>query len=117
MKKDRYDLEGKQTPWGKTQSATEYAEGIVFHETAGHGGFHLSPARMREFRKALPDFQTFAGGPWFEEDCDAAVIPVVFHDCFEPITVTGCTEHVRMMAAANYERFPPVVEWLNKQAA
>ena len=83
MKRERYDLEGKQTPWGATQHATEFAPGIVFHSTAGHGGFHLSPERMREFRKALPKFQTWTGGPWFEEDCDAVVISCVFPDAFE----------------------------------
>ncbi len=33
------------TPWGPSQLATIYAEGIVSHMTAGHGGFHLSAER------------------------------------------------------------------------
>ena len=35
------------TPWGTSQGATVYADGVVFHSTAGHGGFHLSPERNR----------------------------------------------------------------------
>jgi len=33
------------TPWGLSQMATIYDEGVVAHTTASHGGFHLSPAR------------------------------------------------------------------------
>jgi hypothetical protein len=33
------------TPWGPSQGATVYAEGIVCYSTAGHGGFHLSAER------------------------------------------------------------------------
>lgn len=35
------------TPWGPSQGATLYAEDVVFHSTAGHGGIHLSAARNR----------------------------------------------------------------------
>lgn len=35
------------TPWGASQGATIYAEGVVSHSTAGHGGFKLSAARNR----------------------------------------------------------------------
>jgi hypothetical protein len=115
MKKERYDLEGTHTPWGATQSATEFAPGIVFHGTAGHGGFHLDRQRMKMFDQELPDFQTFAGGPWFEEDCDAAVIACVFPDAFDRQVVTECIQQVRSMAASGYERFPAVVEWLNSR--
>lgn len=36
------------TPWGPSQGATVYAEGVVCHSTAGHGGFHLSAERNRK---------------------------------------------------------------------
>lgn len=29
------------TPWGPSQGATVYTDGVVCHSTAGHGGFHL----------------------------------------------------------------------------
>jgi hypothetical protein len=31
-----------RTPWGASQGATVYAEGVTAHSTAGHGGFKLS---------------------------------------------------------------------------
>ena len=37
-----------------------------------------STPRMKAFRKAMPAFKTFAGGPWFEEDCDWCAVALVF---------------------------------------
>ena len=34
-----------QTPWGISQGATVYAEGVESHSTAGHGGLKLSAER------------------------------------------------------------------------
>src|SRR5690606_21685713 len=41
------------TPWGASQLATIYAEGIVAHITAGHGGFRLSAERNAKIVPAL----------------------------------------------------------------
>lgn len=41
------------TPWGQSQGATVYADGVVFHSTAGHGGFLLSPERNRKIHRSL----------------------------------------------------------------
>ncbi len=41
------------TPWGTSQGATIYAEGVICHSTAGHGGFHLSAERNREVHPIL----------------------------------------------------------------
>lgn len=43
----------RYTPWGPSQGATVYAEGVVCHSTASHGGFHLAPDRCA-FAKARP---------------------------------------------------------------
>ena len=32
-----------KTPWGKVQHTTPVASGIVFLETASHGGYYLTP--------------------------------------------------------------------------
>jgi hypothetical protein len=32
---------GASTPWGMAQVSRRYADGIVLHSTASHGGFHL----------------------------------------------------------------------------
>lgn len=41
------------TPWGMSQGATVYAEGVVFHSTASHGGFKLDRARNAALHSAL----------------------------------------------------------------
>ncbi len=41
------------TPWGPSQLATIYAEGIVAHMTAGHGGFRLSAERNKRIVRSL----------------------------------------------------------------
>ncbi len=42
-----------QTPWGPSQGATVFAEGIVCHSTAGHGGFHLAGDRNASVHSRL----------------------------------------------------------------
>lgn len=49
------------TPWGPSQGATFYAEDVVFHSTAGHGGFHLSGAHNAKVHPMLR-----AAGGWYE---------------------------------------------------
>ncbi|GEC58149.1 hypothetical protein ABIF38_000024 [Bradyrhizobium japonicum] len=41
------------TPWGPSQGATIYAEGVICHSTAGHVGFHLSAERNRKVNPVL----------------------------------------------------------------
>lgn len=41
------------TPWGPSQLATIYAERIVAHMTAGHGGFRLSAERNKRIVRSL----------------------------------------------------------------
>lgn len=49
------------TPWGASQLASIYAEGIVSHMTAGHGGFRLSAERNA---KVMPTLRIGSG--WYE---------------------------------------------------
>ena len=53
--------EATSTPWGPSQLATIYAEGIVLHMTAGHGVFHLSAERNL---RVLPMLRK--SSPWYE---------------------------------------------------
>ena len=41
------------TPWGPSQGATVFAEGVDCHSTAGHGGFHLSVDRNAKVDSGL----------------------------------------------------------------
>lgn len=68
---------GANTPWGISQSATVYAEGIKAHSTAGHGGFKLSAKRNRKVHPMLRS----AGG-WYEEDADWAIVAITFPHLF-----------------------------------
>lgn len=65
------------TPWGASQAATIYADGVVFHSTAGHGGFHLSAGRNRNVHPML----RCAGG-WYEEDAEWAIVAITFPHLF-----------------------------------
>ncbi|MCM2502013.1 DUF7007 domain-containing protein, partial [Neorhizobium galegae] len=65
------------TPWGGSQLAMIYAEGIVSHSTSGHGGFHLSSDR-----NLLVDASVRSAGGWYEEDCEWAIVALTFPDIF-----------------------------------
>jgi hypothetical protein len=65
------------TPWGPSQGATVYADGIVSHTTAGHGGFKLSVARNAAVHAMLR-----ADGGWYEEDAAWAIVALTFSDLF-----------------------------------
>ena len=65
------------TPWGVSQGATVYSDGVVLHLAAGHGGFHLDAARNAKVPPALrePD-------GWYEEDCAWAAVAQAFPELF-----------------------------------
>jgi hypothetical protein len=65
------------TPWGGSQMAVIYAEGVVAHMTAGHGGFHLSADRNARVHPLLRK-----DTPWYEEDCEWAIVAISFPDLF-----------------------------------
>ncbi len=65
------------TPWGMTQQCYHYAEGILCHATASHGGFHLD-----EVRNALVHETLRNEGGWYEEDGEWAKIAFSFPALF-----------------------------------
>ncbi len=65
------------TPWGGSQMAVIYAEGVVAHSTAGHGGLHLSADRNAKVHPLLRK-ET----PWYEEDSEWAMVAISFPDLF-----------------------------------
>lgn len=66
-----------QTPWGVSQGATVYAEGVESHSTGRHGGFKLSAERNRKVHALLR-----AEVGWYEEDCAWAIVAITFPDLF-----------------------------------
>lgn len=71
------------TPWGVSQVIEkETLPGLVFISTASHGGYKVSAERWAELLQAFPAFKSFAGAGWLEEDCDAALPPLVWPEAF-----------------------------------
>lgn len=65
------------TPWGPSQGATLYVEGIVCHSTASHGGFHLSAERNRKVNPMLR-----SRGGYYEEDEVWAIVAITYPHLF-----------------------------------
>lgn len=65
------------TPWGASQMATIYAEGVVSHVTAGHGGFKLSAERNSKVHPMLR-----AEGGWYEEDRAWSIVTFTYPQFF-----------------------------------
>lgn len=67
----------KDTPWGVSQNAKSYADGIIFYETASHGGFHLSETKNTQIPEIL---RSDAG--WYEEDEAWSIVAIHFPHLF-----------------------------------
>jgi hypothetical protein len=81
------------TPWGESQGEPKIiANGIISVSTPGHGGMRLSAERMKQLRSKFPDFNTFAGGEWFEEDEDWAVVCLAFPEFFTIEQIRGAVK-------------------------
>lgn len=65
------------TPWGTSQQSHRYADGVLCHSTASHGGFYLSHERG-----ALVDALWRNGAGWYEEDAEWAKVAFTFPDLF-----------------------------------
>jgi hypothetical protein len=92
------------TPWGASQYSKSYGRGIVFYGTAGHGGFHVSKTLMEK----IPDYMRatpYSGGGWFEEDCDWAIVALIFPDRFKPEDVESAKKTLASTYPDMYEKF------------
>ena len=68
------------TPWGESLNPRAIAPGIVFHETPSHGGYYLDATRRAQVPAEIVPFT--GDRAWWEEDCDWAVVALVFPDEF-----------------------------------
>jgi hypothetical protein len=73
----REERSAASTPWGPSQGASVYADGVVFHSTAGHGGFYLSPDRYAQVHAMLR-----ARDGFYEEDECWAIVAFTFPHLF-----------------------------------
>ena len=85
-------IKNTSSPWGKVQTAEVIAPGIVSVTTASHGGILLSHERYQQMPERFRE--TFAGGRWYEEDCDWAKVAVTFPDCFPAQTVENAKKTI-----------------------
>lgn len=83
-----------RTPWGTSQGAEEYADGVVRHSTASHGGFKLSVRR----NAAVPEPYRCQDG-WYEEAVEWAVVAAAFPELF--------TAHERRSAERTLRNWKP----------
>ena len=82
------------TPWGEAQDIDTIADGITWVSTASHGGFIISAERRAAMPKSLREFETFAGGNNYEEDCDAAIVIAAFPEHFSAAQVARAVEAI-----------------------
>lgn len=75
------------TPWGEPLSQRTLAPGIIRVTTRGHGGYYLAPAQHCHICELFPGHETFAGGPWYEEDRDWAFVALAFPGAFDGIAL------------------------------
>ncbi|CAH1696594.1 conserved hypothetical protein [Hyphomicrobiales bacterium] len=66
-----------RTPWGTSQGAVIYTEGVICHSMAGHGGFQLSAERNCMVHPVL----RLPGG-YYEEDEAWAIVAITFPNLF-----------------------------------
>ena len=102
-----------ETPWGPSRHQIQYAaDGIVFHSTASHGGYQLTPQRQVELHE-VEAFKPF-GPEWLEEDCEASLVALRWpgyatdEQIANAITMARCCASWQHSAA----RWQPVVDWL-----
>ncbi|NTF16479.1 DUF7007 domain-containing protein [Agrobacterium tumefaciens] len=68
---------GASTPWGMAQISRQFADGIVLHSTASHGGFHLA-----ENANAIVHALYRNDTEFYEEDCEWAKVVHAFPHLF-----------------------------------
>ena len=65
------------TPWGSSQGATIYGEGVLSHSTAGHGGFQLASEQNARVHPLLRSSSGF-----YEEDAEWAAVAQALPELF-----------------------------------
>jgi hypothetical protein len=101
------------TPWGRVQHQKQIAPGLVQCDTAGHGGYWLSPERWQKLRALFPTQCSYGGEQWLEEDCDWALAALAFPECFDARSIFYAVATVQ--GSPDYMKEPRA--WLNGGSA
>lgn len=96
--RQRRQVDENMSPWGLIYHEEEIRPGIRSVETGGHGGFILSEARQRQMppHLGLPE-------PYYEEDCDWALVVLAFPDEFSR-NLPGALASVDVYGSASVPR-------------
>ncbi len=95
------------TPWGVSIDREECGDGITFHSTASHGGYFVRAdlnAKVPAYLRAASFNQQGERG-WYEEDCDWAIVALVFPDRFPPEAIAAATKALHYWKPAAFEQF------------
>jgi hypothetical protein len=82
-------------PWEGKASVKAVAEGIVWIDAPGHGGFQVSQDRYAAMPQKYREL-SFTGDQYFEEDCSWCAVVLSFPEAF--------SEGTRQAAQRTYER-------------
>ena len=88
-----------KTPWGKSDSIQELAEGIKLVTTPRHGGVKLDRKRNAK----MPEYMRQEGG-WYEEDAKWAFVALIFPEAF-PERAEMALKTVKNWYPDIYEKF------------
>jgi len=105
----------EDSPWGRVETKREIIPGLWSITTASHGGLYCSWEIVAELRRAFPGFRPYAGWPWLEEDCDAAIATAYWPDYFPGPSVWSVARWMRNTTNA-YPGFASVEalkEWMD----
>lgn len=86
------------TPWGRADHSEIRAEGIAFHATPSHGGFHLDPERNARVHESWRNEHG-----WYEEDGEWAKVAFTFPEFFAEEEYKSADLHLRDWHPDAYE--------------
>ena len=87
-----------QTPWGRSDSQTTWAPGIIDYGTASHGGIYLNKERQAELPEWARVTNFLRTLQWWEDDADWCVPFLVFL----PEIQTYAAENPNSYLASNF---------------
>ncbi|WP_429925650.1 DUF7007 domain-containing protein (plasmid) [Agrobacterium vitis] len=95
---------GASTPWGMAQVSQQFADGIILHSTASHGGFHLDKKANAVVHPLYRNTTQF-----YEEDCEWAKVAHAFPDLFTTYERRVADRTLRDYFPDAYERVMGVI--------
>ena len=81
---------GTYTPWGNAQNATRYQRGVTRYDTAGHGGFIVSPGVLSTFPEHLRNENGI-----YEEDEEWAKVALALPQLFTSLEKDFAEQTIR----------------------